>query len=358
MLPSESLPPLAILLTDKDLIVVNKPPEMLSVPGKISLPPTKQPRNTEWVIAVRHAADKYATDCAPAEYCKDVDDALRALCKYNSFARKQIPFKFFMRKALKVVDEDVLEAVWIAVNQYDSALHKVPLNQIPSNLVSAAEIVDARYGKIYHIHRLDMSTSGILLFARNEHACNEFGKLFRDRVISKTYLAEVLGHIHEEEFEITAPMRSDYVNRPRQVVDMEEGKPSVTRGRVLEHRRAEGGEVSSTVVELTPLTGRTHQLRVHMAHMGFPILGDDLYAPPLAMERSLGRLHLHAYKLEFVHPYTGAAYCIESACAFYGCFKDEVKVTIDSRATNAKRKLSDVAGAVLEEEFRALSDDE
>ena len=167
-----------------------------------------------------------------------------------------------------------------------------------------------------------MATSGVLLFARGEASCNLLSEQFRQRAVSKTYIAEVFGSISSEEFEIAVPLRADYINRPRQVVDEKEGKPSHTVGKVLCRRSKEGH--ASTVVALTPLTGRTHQLRLHMAHMGHAILGDDLYASPLGLEAGRGRLHLHAHKLSFRHPFQAdQEYRVKASCPFYVAGDDD-----------------------------------
>jgi tRNA pseudouridine32 synthase / 23S rRNA pseudouridine746 synthase len=211
----------------------------------------------------------------------------------------------------------------------DSDLYSTPLHTIPIQWISAAEIVTSIYNKIYHVHRLDMSTSGILLFARSEYSCNQFSSLFRDRVIVKKYYAEVLGHMEEDEFSIDVAMRSDIDNRPRQIVDADGGKESRTLGRVV-HRRSKMVDsiaVNTSIVELRPLTGRTHQLRVHMAYKGYPILGDDLYSNELAIRASSdNKLHLHAYHLEFEHPYENKSFAITSKCWFYGDDEDAVIV--------------------------------
>ncbi|MFZ2268666.1 MAG: RluA family pseudouridine synthase [Azonexus sp.] len=151
------------------------------------------------------------------------------------------------------------------------------------------------------VHRLDMSTSGLLVLARGEEMHRLLSKLFRDRLVDKRYLAVVDGLLAAEQGEVELPLICDWPNRPRQKVDFEIGKPSLTRFRRLELDPA--NNVSR--VELEPFTGRSHQLRVHMAELGHPILGDDLYAR--AAEGKAERLLLHAMDLAFVHPLTGEA---------------------------------------------------
>ncbi len=148
-------------------------------------------------------------------------------------------------------------------------------------------------------HRLDMSTSGLLVVARGEAAQKAMYKLFRDRAVDKRYLATVAGLVEDDTGEIDLPLICDWPNRPRQMVSHEIGKPSLTRYRVVERSPAE----NLTRIELEPVTGRSHQLRVHLAAIGHPILGDELYAGPAA-ERA-PRLLLHAAEIAFVHPQTG-----------------------------------------------------
>lgn len=148
-------------------------------------------------------------------------------------------------------------------------------------------------------HRLDMSTSGLLVVARGEAVQREMYRLFRERAVDKRYLATVAGLIVDEAGEIDLPLICDWPNRPRQMVSHELGKPSLTRFRVI----ARVPVLNSTVVELEPVTGRSHQLRVHLAALGHPILGDDLYAGPAASRA--GRLLLHAAEIAFPHPADG-----------------------------------------------------
>ncbi len=145
------------------------------------------------------------------------------------------------------------------------------------------------------VHRLDMSTSGLMVIALTKKAHKQLQKQFINRTVVKRYVALVEGELREEEGEISLPLTGDYYDRPRQLVCFESGKPAHTKWQVIE--RING----RTRVNLYPKTGRTHQLRVHCAHiMGLqsPIVGDDLYGT-----RS-DRLHLHAQYLAFAHPMT------------------------------------------------------
>ena len=145
------------------------------------------------------------------------------------------------------------------------------------------------------IHRLDMSTSGIMLVAKNKHAHKAIQKQFIDRTIKKRYIALLDGLINEDSGFVELPLRTDINDRPRQLVCEEHGKHARTEWKVIE--RSEG----TTRIHFFPVTGRTHQLRVHASHakgLNTPIVGDDLYG-----KRS-NRLHLHAEWIKFMHPVT------------------------------------------------------
>jgi tRNA pseudouridine32 synthase/23S rRNA pseudouridine746 synthase len=164
--------------------------------------------------------------------------------------------------------------------------------------------VQAVYPDALAVHRLDMATSGLLLMARGAAMHRQLSMLFQERQIAKRYIAVVAGQLAAETGEINLPLICDWPNRPRQMVSFEIGKPSLTRYRLL------GFDVSSNSsrVELEPITGRSHQLRVHMAALGHPILGDDLYGS----ETSAPRLLLHATKLSFPMPGTDVWQSFES----------------------------------------------
>jgi tRNA pseudouridine32 synthase/23S rRNA pseudouridine746 synthase len=153
----------------------------------------------------------------------------------------------------------------------------------------ASARVQALYPDALVVHRLDQATSGLLLFARGAQAQRELSADFAERRVGKVYVAVVAGRLEGEGL-IDLPLGADWPNRPRQQVDFKRGKPSQTRWRVLAH------EGPDTRLLLTPVTGRSHQLRVHLAHVGHPILGDALYAPP-AVAAAGPRLLLHASEL-------------------------------------------------------------
>jgi len=156
----------------------------------------------------------------------------------------------------------------------------------------ASARVQALYPDALIVHRLDQATSGLLLFARGAQAQRELSADFAERRVGKVYVAVVAGRLEGAGL-IDLPLAADWPHRPRQQVDHARGKPSQTRWRVLVH---EGHEGAHTRVALEPLTGRSHQLRVHMAALGHAILGDALYAAP-ALAAASPRLLLHASEL-------------------------------------------------------------
>jgi tRNA pseudouridine32 synthase / 23S rRNA pseudouridine746 synthase len=153
----------------------------------------------------------------------------------------------------------------------------------------ASARVQALYQDALVVHRLDQATSGLLLFARALDAQRQLSADFAERRVDKLYVAVIAGRLEGAGL-IDLPLAADWPNRPRQQVDVERGKPSQTRWHVLGH------EGPRTRVALEPLTGRTHQLRVHLAHIGHAILGDTLYAAPDIAAAS-PRLLLHASEL-------------------------------------------------------------
>jgi len=168
----------------------------------------------------------------------------------------------------------------------------------------------AKFADALTVHRLDMSTSGLLLLARGAAMQRELSRLFRERLVDKRYLAEVEGCLALDGGEIDLPLIGDWPNRPRQKVDLAAGKPSLTRFRTL--GRDPAGRASR--VELEPVTGRSHQLRVHLAALGHPIIGDELYGS--GSLDSGERLRLHATELRLIHPLTGQALHFHSAAPF------------------------------------------
>jgi tRNA pseudouridine32 synthase / 23S rRNA pseudouridine746 synthase len=156
----------------------------------------------------------------------------------------------------------------------------------------------ARYPSVLLVHRLDRDTSGVMVFALTPQAQAHLGRQFEARTVDKRYVALVAGAPEGGKGRVDLPLVVDWPNRPRQKVCLQTGRPAVTDWRML---KAEGDR---TRMQLKPRTGRTHQLRVHMAALGHPILGDTLYAD--GPWRDHPRLMLHAERLGLAHPETGA----------------------------------------------------
>jgi len=169
--------------------------------------------------------------------------------------------------------------------------------------------VQAEFPDALTVHRLDMATSGVVVLGRGAQAQRALSIAFSERRVEKRYVAVVAGTVLADEGEIDLPLITDWPNRPRQMIDRDVGKPSLTRYRVLAR---EGGR---TRVELEPVTGRSHQLRVHMMALGHAIVGDIFYAPPGIA--ALGdRLLLHAERLTVPHPETGVEMTFVSPAPF------------------------------------------
>ena len=187
---------------------------------------------------------------------------------------------------------------YIAVVNKPSGLLSVPGNQ-PQYYDSAMSRVKEKYGFCEPAHRLDMATSGILLFALSKAADRELKRQFREREPKKYYQALVWGHLEHDHGVVELPLICDWENRPRQKICFERGKRAVTFYDVLQRYPN-----NTTRVKLTPITGRSHQLRLHMLALGHPILGDKFYAHPQAKALS-PRLCLHAESLQIQHPIIG-----------------------------------------------------
>lgn len=192
---------------------------------------------------------------------------------------------------------------WLDIRYEDDDL--VIINK-PSGLLSnpgRAEVtfdcaltrLEKQLGSIFLVHRLDCSTSGVMVFAKSKKVESNLKVQFQDRATSKIYVAEVQGHLAQKEGCIDLPLAKDTDNVPKQKVCKSSGKQAITYYRVLEQR------ANSTLVELKPVTGRTHQLRVHMLALGHPILGDDFYGDEACLTAA-PRLQLHAQSLSFTHP--------------------------------------------------------
>lgn len=181
----------------------------------------------------------------------------------------------------------------------------------PDKADCAASRVQQRFPDALVVHRLDMGTSGLLVFARGPEAQRALSRSFETRQTDKHYEALVWGLVKDDQGQIDLPLICDWPNRPRQMVSHELGKPSSTRWQVL----ARDVSKHQTRIALQPITGRSHQLRVHLQALGHPILGDDLYAHPDA-QAAAPRLMLHACSLSLPHPTTGATLVVDSEVPF------------------------------------------
>ena len=180
-----------------------------------------------------------------------------------------------------------------------SGLLSVP-GRGPDKQDCLARRVQAIWPEAQVVHRLDMGTSGLWLMARGPDMQRAFSRAFEQHTVDKRYVAVVAGRVAPPQTadgwgEIDLPLAADWPRRPLQKVDATQGRPSLTRWRVLH------AEDDRTRLELAPVTGRTHQLRVHLQAIGHPILGDALYAPP-DVQAMAPRLLLHACALRLAHP--------------------------------------------------------
>jgi len=172
------------------------------------------------------------------------------------------------------------------------------------------------------VHRLDMETSGLMVLALHKPAQAHLNKQFEQRQVDKRYVARVIGHPKQSQGKINVPLICDWPNRPKQKVDHDNGKSALTHWQLTQR------EDHSSLIDLQPVTGRSHQLRVHLWHIGLPIVADSLYqAASLSREQVIAieqiqqnkkrdLLHLHSTLLQFIHPGSGAALAFDSAVPF------------------------------------------
>lgn len=171
--------------------------------------------------------------------------------------------------------------------------------------------VQQEYPDALIVHRLDMSTSGLMVIARGKEIERSLSILFQKRKVNKRYIAVIEGKIKHKYGIVDLPLITDWPNRPKQKVDFESGKSSQTQYSELSYDKKN----NSSRLELIPLTGRTHQLRVHMQSIQHAILGDELYATNDAINKS-PRLLLHASFLSFPHPVSGELISVNSEAEF------------------------------------------
>ncbi len=186
------------------------------------------------------------------------------------------------------------------------------LLSVPGKGADRADCLLARlqrgFPEILLVHRLDLDTSGVMVFARSPHAQRHLGLQFEKRQTRKIYIARVHGEVAERAGRVDLPLTVDWPNRPRQMVCHETGRPAQTDWTLIRH------EEGASRLRLSPLTGRSHQLRVHMLALGHPILGDPLYAQGSAAEHP--RLMLHAQSLRLRHPDGGRGITISAPVPF------------------------------------------
>ncbi|MCJ8335111.1 MAG: RluA family pseudouridine synthase [Epibacterium sp.] len=161
--------------------------------------------------------------------------------------------------------------------------------------------IQAVFPQALLVHRLDRDTSGVMVFALTAHAQRHLSMQFEKRTTKKAYVARVQGRVEPRAGKIDLPLIVDWPNRPRQRVCHETGKPAITDWKVI--RYTDGPEGETSRMRLTPQTGRSHQLRVHMLSLGHPILGDPLYASGAALDQP--RMMLHSEELRIKHPDSG-----------------------------------------------------
>jgi len=196
---------------------------------------------------------------------------------------------------------------WLAVDKPSGVLSVPGKGEVGAVNIAAWVLAhDPRASGPITVHRLDMDTSGVLLVALDAERQRSLSMQFEARTVEKRYVAVVAGRVKADRGVFDAPMRLDVPHRPRQVVDFVQGKPAVTEYRIV----GRGEDV--TRLELVPVTGRTHQLRVHCAHAGHAILGDPLYGGATSAPRML----LHAERLAFTDPANGARVTVQAAPEF------------------------------------------
>lgn len=306
-------------------------------------------RFEEWSETIKNASNYTLNE--------SVRGYLRGFTNIDNIPRQEKAFKRYVERNFRELRADkgsraekIKDDMWDAVSKCDIDLHRGSLDDVPMQLWSAFEIIRSRTdvmgpSTLWKVHRLDYDTSGLLLFAKTSEAASEMCRQFRDKEVRKLYLAEVMNTPERHVMCINKPLapHPDIDMKPRQIVSGD-GKEAITYMRSIllkskssneKEDKSIGEEVysfafdedsvldsnkrfvdsiiedddvvvptNSSMVMLEPITGRSHQLRVHMQYIGCPILGDSLYATPQG-EKSRSRLCLHAHKIRFKHPVNG-----------------------------------------------------
>ena len=226
---------------------------------------------------------------------------------YPACRGKCLPILRFMLQGLEVDDEypDDAEPMQLQMVYEDddlvvvnkpAGLLSVPGRSSRSSVLSILQEMMPQDMPLHAVHRLDMATSGLLIVAKNMKVYHHLQAQFKAHTIQKEYIAVLDGEVTPKDGSINLPLRPDLLDRPRQIVDRVHGKPAITFYRVLSVHQGK------TLLALSPMTGRTHQLRMHCAHqegLNCPILGDELYG------HQADRLYLHAASITFIHPTSG-----------------------------------------------------
>lgn len=213
-------PKIDILYEDSELIIVEKPYGMLSVPGKTTKEEKKLPRYLEWGISIKRAADEISKiPINELELDINCVEILNNMLLYDSIPRKEKQFHTYLQRLLKIEDETIRNQIWEYLTIIDNKLHKRDIDLIPLHLVSVFELVENILGhRIYTCHRLDMETSGVIMFAKNVSSCALLNKMFETREISKSYIAKVAHKVDQDQVAtISVPMRPDPNSRIVQV---------------------------------------------------------------------------------------------------------------------------------------------
>ena len=201
------------------------------------------------------------------------------------------------------------DAHFLMINKPSGLLSLSGKNALNKDSVHFRLVQDFPTAKM--VHRLDLGTSGIMLIALNKQANANLSKQFELRSVVKTYVSVLAGHVIDDSGQINMPIAKDPLLFPRLKICIKHGKQAQTNYKVLERLQSP----LSTRVSSHPLTGRTHQLRIHSQHIGHPILGCDLYGTQQTLQAA-NRLMLHAEKLQFDHPVTGQRMLGECVCPF------------------------------------------
>ena len=200
---------------------------------------------------------------------------------------------------------------WIWVLNKPANLLSVPGNsKQPNRQQNLLSCIRKHAPEAAAVHRLDEPTSGIMVFALQKSVEQKLHQQFRSKQVIKRYIAVIDGHLPNAFGTIQLPVARDWPNRPKQTIHFHRGKPSLTQWKVLRE------DTFSSRIALFPLTGKTHQLRIHLASIGNAILGDPLYAPSKPCHRFCQRLLLHAQTLQFRHPIVNVNYCFHAPVSF------------------------------------------